>query len=316
MNLLDRLEGAVGENRVTAAQAAAIRAAESGEPFSIHAEIRALMYVGVLFIAAGAAATVKTYFDAWGPLAIVGGLSTGSLACFAYAVRRGAPWSRERVGAPTAAADYALFLGCLLLVADVGYVEARWRLLAGDWQRHLLASAGLFLALAYRYDNRLVLSLGLSSLAAWLGLEMKTFGLAFYAAHRAYALLFGLLCAGVGALTHREGVKAHFLDVYLNFAAHFLGAALLSGVFHFRTASFHFYVLALACGLGAVYAFRSRRFLYLAYAVLYGYAGVSSVLLRWRFLDSIGFFFLYFILSSVALMGFLFWASREMKEEG
>lgn len=314
MTLLERLEAAQREGLLTAPQGRAIRAAEVGAPFSIHAEIRALMYVGVLFIAGGAAATVRKYFDAWGPVAIVGGLSAGSLACFAYVFRRGVAWSRERVSTP-AAVDYALLLGCLLLSADVGYVEAKWRLLAGDWQRHLLACAGLFLALAYRCDNRLVLSLGLSSLAAWLGLEMKTFGLAFYESHRAYALLFGLLCAGAGALSHRESVKAHFLDVYLNFAAHFLGAALLSGVFDFRLASFHFYVLAAVCGMGAVYAFRSRRFLYLAYAVLYGYVGATSVLLRWDFLRSVGFFFLYFILSSVALMGFLFWASREMKEE-
>lgn len=316
MNLQERLDAAEREGLLAAPQARALRAAESGEPFSIRAEIRALMYVGVLFIAGGAAATVKAYFNAWGPLVIVGGLTAGTLACFAYVLHRGPGWSRERVDAPSAAVDYALFLGCLLLWADIGYVEAKWRLLAGDWQRHLLACAGFFLALAYRYDNRLVLSLGLSSLAAWLGLELQTFGLAFHDAHRAYALLFGLLCAGIGALARREGVKAHFLDVYLNFAAHFLGAALLSGVFTFKLGSYHAYVLAAACGAGAVYAFRSRRFLYLAYAVLYGYVGATSLILRLMGFHSIGFYFFYFILSSVGLVGFLFWASREMKEEG
>jgi hypothetical protein len=315
MILLDRLEDARRQGLVTEVQARALAAAEGGEPFSFHGEIRTLFYIGALLVAAGAGATVKTYFTSWGPAAIIGGLSAGALACFAYVFRKRNPWSRELVPSPSLAFDYALLLGCLLLSLDVGYVEARWHVLGGQWPRHLLVSSLLFLLLAYRFDNRLVLSLGLSSLAAWMGLELGRLGLLFRDVHREYALAFGVFCTAVGVLGRRERLKAHFLDVYLNFACHFLGAALLSGTARYRLGSFHFYVLAALCAGAAWYAFRSRRFLYLTYAVLYGYAAVTTVIFARNWFWSGGFYFLYFIASSVALVAFLFWSSRAMKEE-
>jgi hypothetical protein len=315
MRAADRLEKFRREGVLSDAQAGALASLERGEPLSLHGEIRALLYVGALLIAAGVGMTLKDRLAAWGPLVLLGGITAGVLACGAYAVRRAPPWSKEAVAAPTLSFDYILFLGCLLLSLDLGYAENLYHLLGGGWPRHLLLLAGVFGAAAYRYDNRLVLSLSLSSLAAWFGLELKGMGF-FWEARRWYAVVFGGLCLTTGLLTRRAAVKAHFLDVYLNFAAHFLGAAFLSGVEENKLASPDAYALAALVAAAALYAVRSRRFLYLAWAVLYGYAEISTLILSARFLSrSVGFLFFYFIASSAALVAFLAVMSRRWKEE-
>ncbi len=62
-----------------------------------------------------------------------------------------------------------LYLGSLTWSVELGYIESRFHLLSGQWDLYLLATAVLFFFLAYRFDNRFVLSLALSSLAGWFG---------------------------------------------------------------------------------------------------------------------------------------------------
>src|SRR5207249_7022702 len=94
----------------------------------------------------------------------------------------------------------------------------------------LLLASAVFFALAYRFDNRWVLSLALSSLAAWFGLRVSRFGLVPGGALRVYALGYGGLVALAGTALHHAGVKTHFLETYLHVAAHVLFIALVSGV--------------------------------------------------------------------------------------
>src|SRR5206468_11236217 len=90
-------------------------------------------------------------------------------------------------------------------------------------------AAAVFAFLAYRFDNRLVLSLALSSLAAWCGVRFSGLGLLRAVSLRTTALAYGGAIAAAGAALHRAGIKRHFLDTWLHVAANVLFVALLSG---------------------------------------------------------------------------------------
>ena len=105
-------------------------------------------------------------------------------------------------------------------------------MLSGQWDFYLLATAVLFFFLAYRFDNRFVLSLALSSLAGWFGLTISHWPSHQDAAYRQYALLYCLVVGVGGALLQRRGLKAHFFGTYLNIVANVLFWAVLSGVFN------------------------------------------------------------------------------------
>jgi hypothetical protein len=276
-----------------------------GRRFSLHDELRGSIYAGVLFILAGLGLTIKTYFTQLGDIAIIGFLGVCCLAAFSWCFWKGRPFSREAVAAPNLIFDYLLFLGCTVYSLEMAYIETRFHLLGDLWVDTLLVSSALFGFLAYRFDNRLVLSLALSTLAAWFGFKLSPDLIHFQQHHRLYAIVYALAVFLAGSALYRGSVKRHFLDIYLNFAVHFLMVALVSGVFQYKLLSLYFPALILACAAAALYGLRAGRFAYLLYAMLYGYLGLSSLVVL--FLDSaIIMLYVYFLVSAVAVIALLY----------
>jgi len=143
-----------------------------------------------------------------------------------------------------------------------------------------LVTAGLFFFLAYRFDNRFVLSLALSSLAGWFGLTISHWPSHQDDTYRQYAIFYSLFIAAGGAILQRRGWKAHFLGTYLNIAANVFFWAVLSGVFQREGFIPWFLVLLVLCGASLAWGIKRREFSFVAYAAVYGYAGISSVLIR------------------------------------
>ena len=77
-----------------------------------------------------------------------------------------------------------LYLGCLILAVELGYIESRFHPFGDGWDHSLLLAAAVFFLLAYRFDNRFVLSLALSSLGGWFGVRVAHLGPRFTAALR------------------------------------------------------------------------------------------------------------------------------------
>lgn len=168
--------------------------------------------------------------------------------------------------------------------------------------------------LSYRLDNRLVLSLALSSLAAWFGFTLSAHQLFSFAEnYRLYAIAYALIVLGAGILSYRLNVKKHFFDIYLNFAIHFLCIALLAGVAEYKILSLYFPALLLSCAALAFYAVKVRKFLYMLYAVIYGYIGISSLMIDYIHHQTF-FVFAYFIVTSLLTIGLIFKMSRLLKE--
>jgi hypothetical protein len=193
-----------------------------------------------------------------------------------------------------------LYLGSLIWLVELAYLENRFHVLSGKLDSYLLATAGLFFFLAYRFDNRLVLSLGLSSLAGWFGLTISHWSAHQDAAYRQYALLYCLLVGVGGALLERRGLKPHFVGTYRNIVANILFWALLSGVFNRQGYGLWFFALFIACGASLAWGLSRRQFAFVAYAAVYGYVGVSSMFLRGVTDETV--VLSYFVVTGVAML--------------
>jgi hypothetical protein len=211
-----------------------------------------------------------------------------------------------------------LYLGCAFLGILFGYLENRLHLLAEHWDYYLLASAALFYALAYRFDNRLVLSLSLFNLAGWFGVRFSHFDLPYFGL-RIRGLLFGaVVVLGGWWLENRGRVKEHFADTYYNIGLHILFWSLLHGLFAEGALSAYALALALLTAATISYALRRRSLQYLLYGVAYGYVGFSygvvKATMRDYFLSS-GLLPLYFLVSSAALIAVIFKYRRSLRQE-
>jgi hypothetical protein len=193
---------------------------------------------------------------------------------------------------------------------ELAYVENRFHVLSGQLDLYLLASAVLFFFLAYRFDNRFVLSLALSSLAGWFGLTISHWSARQDATYRQYALLYCLLVGVGGALLQRASLKPHFFGTYLNIAANVLFWALLSGVFIRQGYGLWFLALLIACGASLAWGLTRRQFAFVAYAAVYGYVGASSLFLRGIYDESA--VLSYFVVSGVAMLVVLVQIGRRL----
>jgi hypothetical protein len=305
MTILTRLEQWKEQGKISPEQYAHLAGLSRQEPFSLFIELNILLYAGVLAFVAGLGWTVTTWSQQLGDVLVLTILSTILAASFSYCFSRAPVWSVAETPAPSPILDYVLYLGSLVWSLELAYTENRFHMLSGQWDLYLLATAILYFFLAYRFDNRFVLSLALSSLAGWFGLTVSHWSAWDWSAHqddvyRRYALLYCLVVGVSGALLQRRGLKPHFFGTYLNIVANVLFWALLSGVFNRQGYGLWFLALLIACAASLAWGLSRRQFAFVAYAAVYGYVGVSSLVLRG--LDGESATLAYFVFSGVAML--------------
>jgi hypothetical protein len=299
---------------ISPAQASRLEEIDSGRLFSVHREIRAMLYIGVAALIAGVAMTVKKHFNQLGEPAIVAALLTAIAASWGYCGRRVAPFSRDKAASPTAAFDYLLYLGCALLGVLFGYLESQHHFLKEYWDFYLLLSGLAFFGLAYRFDNRFVLALALINAAGWWGVRFSVWsvpGLDW----KARAIVFGVGSIAAGVYTGSVDLKSHFEDTYFTAGIHPVYWALLPGAFDHGFAGVSLYlVLALSAGVIEL-SRRRRRFSFFAYGLGYGYLAASAATLKLLSLRSGPGVALFFLVSGLAVIAALLAARRHFEQD-
>jgi predicted membrane protein DUF2157 len=279
MTTVERLDNWKRAGIITDVQHGLLAALVRRERFSLFLEINALLYLGVLALAGGLAWTFTTYFQRLGDFFILAALSALLAGSIYYCFSRTPSYSNEEVESPNLVFDYILYFACLVLSVELGYIEFRFEWLRDAWNNYLLFSSVVFFVLAYRFDNRFVLSLALSSLGGWFGIQFSISRFSSPASLRSAAFVYSFLIVLIGGFLHRQGIKKHFLETYLHIAATVSFVAVVSGL---ADNSGKLFLLALLLMSAACVALglRFKRFMFVVYGIGFGYIGVSYQMLR------------------------------------
>jgi Predicted membrane protein (DUF2157) len=300
------------DGTISGAQHAALSALVRKERFSVYLELNALLYLGVLAFAAGLGWTVRDHFARFGDVAVLVTLAAIFAASLFYCFTRTPPYSASRVEAPTFAFDYVLYLGCLTFAVALGYIEYRFHVLQASWDVYLLASAILYLTLAYRFDNRFVLSLSLSTLAGWFGVRLSTWDV-LPSTMRAAAVAYGGVVAAIGLWSHRLHVKTHFRETYMHVAANAVLLALTSGAVAARDEWWWLFALVAVAACSVAFGIRLRLFAFIVYGVAYAYVGFTAQVVE-TLRDATA-VLTYFVVSGLIVVGALVVVSRRVGRE-
>jgi hypothetical protein len=301
---------------LTAAQAERFGRVARGALLSVRAELRALLYGGVLLVTAGVGLLVRENLARIGPLAVAALLWAAAAAALFWAWRYRPPFSWGDSPSRHLGFEYILLLAALLTGAALAYVEVKFTPLGAHWRHHLLALALFAAALAVRGDSRLVATLALTTLAAWLGVSASPFERAFWSAAagavRTTAIATGIAFLVLGWALVRYRRKAHFEPVATYLGWMLVLAAILSGTGSgegrgpFRAALF-----AVGTALALV-AFRRGRFPLFGMGVAAAYVGLSALVLTGVH-QPIG-PFLWFAFTGIAVLAGLLRAQRAIRE--
>ena len=289
-----------------------------GELVPVRAELKALLYVGVLVAVTGVGLFVKEHHDRLGPVLIASLLGVAAIACLMYAFRRSPPFSWGETASPHLAADYVLLLGALLVASDLAYLERQFRFLGEDWPDHFLVVAAVYFVLAYRFDSRAVLSLALTAFAAWRGVSA---GIAFQTSRelavadvRWNAIGCGLLFLAAGVVSVRLRRKPHFEPVYVTAGLLLLFGGILSGALQGSHSSWLLWEIALGLAAAATLAIAWRLKRPLDFAIAVAALWIGGLRLTGEVLDEEP-LFLAAAVWSIAALVVLVRATRRIRAE-
>jgi uncharacterized membrane protein len=273
------------KNIITPEQNTLIAEYERTKPFSIHYELRTLLYLGITLFTGGLGVLIYQNIDTIGHTVIVALIALITLACFGFAYLKRSPFSWEEVKNQAPFADFALLLGCMMFLILEGYLQYQYNLFGTKYGLVTIIPALIFIPAAYFFDHRGVLSMGLTALASWVGVSIAPLSVLsqndFSAPHFLLtAIALGLILSGVGLYSEYKNLKKHFSFTYLLLGSNLTLIASMVGMFnHAHWYVYTFIALALCTGL-FFYARKTQSYLFLLMGVIYGYIAFSYLLFR------------------------------------
>jgi hypothetical protein len=293
--------------------------------FSVHWEIKTLLYLGVLLLTAGLGMLIYENIDSIGHqfvLLLIGLISLGS---FVYCFKTKLPFSTGKVASPNSYFDYLLLLACISFLTFVGYLQFEYKVFGINYGMATFIPMLVLFFVAYYFDHLGILNMAITNLAVWMGVSVTPKQLLLNSDFDSETIIYtyfllGLLLLTVAWLTEHFSFKKHFKFSYQHYGVHVAFIALLAGYFHYYNSP-----LAIAWMLGIfalaflIYndAFKNKSFYFLLLVVLYSYIAVSSLMVRVFITinDISGAYlgFMYFIGSGIGLVFLLINLNKKLK---
>lgn len=301
-----------------------IKQKEESGLFSIHWELKTILYLGILLLTGGLGILIYKNIDTIGHQVILAAIGLLCIGCFFYCERKKLPFATTKVPAPNSFFDYILLLGCLTLITFITYLQVQYTAFGNAYGLATFIPMVILFFCAYYFDHLGVLSMAIANLAAWMGIAVTPLNI-FRANNFADAeiifagLLLGVALNVIAWVSKHKNVKAHFCFTYANFGMNVLFIACLAGMFNFD----NLYLLWLLPLAATVFYFYKRSlatasFYFMLMLTIYGYIGLSYVVVRFLADTStdIGGVYLglmYFIASGIGMTVFLIRMNKKLK---
>lgn len=292
-----------------------IESNESNKLFSLHWELRMILYVGVVLLSSGISVFVYKNIDTIGHQAILLLIAIICAVCFYYINKFKLPYVNEQVNHPSPFFDYVTLFGCLLFWVFIGYIQYQYHLFSIYYYIWILAASVFSFYVAYRYDHKGVLSIAISGLASAIGLVVTPSNFMIDNDFSSWSIIFSTVMLGFfigvwGWYSDFKKIKQHFVFTYNNFSLNLMSIGFLAALFNYSFKLISLLLLLIVCFYFIKYAIIKTSYLFLLLSVLYGYIGISYSLFYFMMRNntmSDGLFFfamLYVILSAIGVIFF------------
>lgn len=272
------------KNQITEEQFEAIRAYRNLNIFSVHNELKFLLYLSILMFTSGIGILIYQNIDTIGHAAILGLLLIVTIICFYFSFKNHPGFSRDEVSFTNPLYDYLVLTAVILSCTFVGYLQFQYQTFGTQYSLATLIPTIISFFCAYYFDNKSVLSIGITGLAACLGLsvdpnryfenEMFNNTLLSY-----IGLGFGLTLLLWALYANKTNLKKHFNLIYLTFSLHLIGIACIVNLCDHYWFPFGF-VLGIATYYFYNLSFQIRSISLFICTVLYGFIGMNIFFVR------------------------------------
>lgn len=270
------------KNHITEEQLEDIRAYRSLNLFSLHNELKFLLYISMLMFTSGIGILIYQNIDTIGHTALLGLLLLVTVTCFYFCFKNHQGFKKEEVPFPNPLYDYLVLTAVILSCTFVGYLQFQYQGFGTHYGLATLVPTIISLFCAYYFDNKSVLSIGITGMAAYFGLSVDPKHVfeneIIDNTYLSYiGLAFGLTLLLWVWYTTKINLKKHFNLVYLTFSLHLVSIACIVNLFE----NYYWLAFGIILGIATYYfynlSFQIKSISLFIFTVIYGYIGINII---------------------------------------
>jgi len=307
----DLVDTLTEKNIISEEQATQVKTSDLTQPFSIHWELRLLLYLGIMLLSTGLGFVIYENIDTIGHNILIALVALVCVGCFYYAFNHRKPFSWKELDETTNLDDFALLGGCLAFLTLEGYLQYQYSFFGTRYGLAAFLPAVLFFFCAYFFDHRGVLSMAITALASWIGISITPLRLLKNNDFNSQdivitSILLGITLIIIGWFSIQKDLKKHFSFTYFVFGGNLTFIAALSGLFTFDLKIIYGLIVGILSCFSIVYARTKHSYLFLLMGIIYGYIAFTYTIFKILPDDIDPFLFmLYFVLSGTGVVIFL-----------
>lgn len=294
--------------------------------FSLHREIRMMLYAGILMLSTGLGILIYQNLDSIGHQVILALITAITAGCFWYTFKNQPSYQSGKLNSTSVAADYILLLGCLSLLSLLAYLQFQYELFGTRYGLATFIPAVILFFMAYRFDHQGVLGMAITNLAIWMGVSVSPQVLFGITRINESPLIWtyvslALVLIVAAYLSERFRIKSHFKFIYLHFGSHILHLSLLTAWFTYPGSYNWIYPLLTIFSAALLYknGKREHSFYLLLVQLLYAYIAASVLYMDWLKWINLGsdpyLFVLWYIISPVLLARHIYHLHKKHKQQ-
>lgn len=256
--------------------------------FSVNAELKLFLYLSVLLFTSGIGILIYENIDTIGHIAILSLLLIIIAICFYYCFKNSKGFQKAETTFEHPVLEYLVLLANILTCIFIGYLQFQYKPFGEHYGLATLVLTIVSFFCAYYFDNKSVLTIAVTGLAAYIGLSVTPQDLLngndFYASDSlSYsAVMLGVLLIVWTIYSNRISLKTHFSLIFLTFALHIISIAAISNLLHHYIliwlifagvligSTFYFYKVSYEFKAMSIYVFM----------IVYGYVGINILIFR------------------------------------
>jgi Predicted membrane protein (DUF2157) len=257
--------------------------------FSLNAELKLFLYLSVLLFTSGIGILIYNNIDSIGHIAILSLLLIVIVVCFYFCFKKSKGFQKQETSFEHPVLEYLVLAANILTCIFIGYLQFQYEAFGTHYGLATLIPTIVSFFCAYYFDNKSVLTIAITGLAAYVGLSVTPQDLLnnsrFYSDQNlSYsAIMLGGLLILWTIYSSRIQLKTHFKIIYLTFALHIISIASISNladyysdsiwwIFAFILAGSSYYFYKVSHDLKAISLY--------VFMIIYAYIGFNIFLFR------------------------------------
>ena len=302
-------EKLVEQKLLTNSQIESIKQYDSLGIFSLHNELRFLLYLGVLLFTSGVGIIIYKNIDSIGHIAILSLLFVLIGVGFYFCFKKTKGFHKDEVLFDNPVYDYIVLLCTILSCIFIGYLQFQYQVFGYGLSSLVCSLVGF--SCAYYFDNKSALSIAITGLATFIGISVTPKTLLENEIYSNPSLTYYGLALGVLLIlwieySNKISLKKHFQLVFLTFAQHLIGICCIAGLLEV-----YWYIFAVLLVAALYYFYKisyeiQSTFVFV-FTILYGYIGINILLFTFfEFIDFSRFGEFLIILTPIYFIGSIF----------